>query len=285
MEERLPELHARLESLTELQEIVGALRSIAIMRMQQAFGALPGIRHYAQAIDEALAQAIPLLGKSDPWSSPTAGKGRTGVFAFTSEHGLVGAYNERILERASAAAGHDGALMMVGARGETLAEEQGRPPIWFHRMATHESGVIEVARAAAAELYRCVGQGEITTVHVIYGESVGSSGWEVRARTLVPFDATPYRAREGTPHKPLLHLPPPLLMDRLIDEFIFSELMHAAMAAFASINSARFQCMESAHGNIDKKVALLSQKMFHQRQEEVTAELLDIVTGVEAMNT
>ena len=127
MEERLPELHARLESLTELQEIVGALRSIAIMRMQQAFGALPGIRHYAQAIDEALAQAIPLLGKSDPWSSPTAGKGRTGVFAFTSEHGLVGAYNERILERASAAAGHDGALMMVGARGETLAEEQGRP--------------------------------------------------------------------------------------------------------------------------------------------------------------
>ena len=59
--------------------------------------------------------------------------------------------------------------------------------------------------------------------------------------------------------------------------------MHGAMESFASENGARLATMEAARANIDKKLDDLAQDERQRRQDEITTELLDIVTGAEAV--
>lgn len=73
-----------------------------------------------------------------------------------------------------------------------------------------------------------------------------------------------------------------LPLNVLSDELVFAELMRAAMESFASENGARLAAMESAHGNIQDKIEELSAEERQTRQDQITMELLDVITGSRA---
>ena len=60
-------------------------------------------------------------------------------------------------------------------------------------------------------------------------------------------------------------------------------LTEAAVESIVAENAARFAAMESARENVSKKLESLRMEAHRQRQEEITTELLDLVTGAEAM--
>lgn len=282
--ERLAEIQARIKTLGELGEVVGAMRSLAAVRVQQARSALLGIRKYTEVVDGALAEALALASRAGE-TSTSAATGGSAAIAFSSEQGFVGAFNEHILERAAAELTHPAdRLLVVGARGAALAAERHLAVAWAVPMTTHGEGVVNVARSVAREVVRRAGRGELHRVTLVYAKTSGGAASEVVASTLLPFDPTPYLsagARSGPP--PLANLAPSELIDRLVDELLFAELMRAAMESFASENGARLATMEAAHTSIDKKLDALSQDERRLRQDEITTELLDIVTGAEAV--
>jgi F-type H+-transporting ATPase subunit gamma len=283
--ERLSEIQARLKNLGELASVVGAMRSLAAVRVQQAHGALPAILKYTAVIEGALADAYALGPPAgEPSGAAGAGSGSTTI-VFSSEQGFVGAFNEHVLERAAAELSRpDDSLFVVGARGASLAAERRLAVAWTASMSTHGGGVADVARGVGQEVYRRAARGEIRRVTLVYARSSGGAPSEVVVSTLLPVDPTPYLsagAAAGTP--PLTNLPPRDLVERLIDELVLAELMRAAMESFASENTARLATMEAAHTNIDRKVEELSRDERQRRQDEITTELLDIVTGAEAV--
>jgi F-type H+-transporting ATPase subunit gamma len=297
--ERLSEIQARIKNLGELGDVVGAMRSLAAVRVQQARGALPALLKYTTVVEEALADAFALApgagepagddaaserSPGEPAGSAAAGS-RSAVIVFSSEQGFVGAFNERVLERAATQLSRSGdSLLVVGARGASLAAERHLAVAWTAPMTTHGGGVVDVARGIAKEIYGRVARGELRRVTLVYARSSGGALSEVVVSTLLPFDPTPYRstgAEAGAP--PLTYLPPRELIDRLVDELVLAELMRAAMESFASENGARLATMEAAHTSIDKKLDELTQDERRRRQDEITTELLDIVTGAEAV--
>ena len=66
-------------------------------------------------------------------------------------------------------------------------------------------------------------------------------------------------------------------------EYVFALLTEAAIESIASENAARFAAMNSAHDNVAKKLEQLRQSGRQARQSEITAEMLDLVTGAEAL--
>ena len=64
---------------------------------------------------------------------------------------------------------------------------------------------------------------------------------------------------------------------------MFALLTEAAVESISSENAARFAAMESAHDNVTKKLSQLRQFAQQARQTEITDELLDLVTGAEAL--
>ena len=281
--EPLVRIERRIASLHDLLSVVTAMRSLAGMRVREARQTLLGVQHYLAAVQRALAAAVPLLPPEG--AAPPRSEGPTAVFVFGSEHGFVGALNDRLVEMALRhARGHeDSRLFVVGSRGARIVLERRVEPAWTQAMATRTGSIIDVARRLADQLYLSVDAGKFSRVVLVYAASEAGSGWEARSSLLLPFDPSPYRPRQGAGLPPLHYLPPERLIEKLIEELVFAELLRAALESFASENAARLATMQSAHQAIEEKLRDLQRDANVQRQEEITTELLDIVTGAEAL--
>ena len=280
MVERLAEIQARIANLGDLQDIMGAMRALAAMRLGQAQNALPGIRQYTEVINYGLARGLTLTGGGGR-ARKIATHGRMAVVAFTSEHGFAGAYNEHVLEQAWALAKPAGnRLLVVGSRGKVKAEEHGCKVAYSQPMATHIDGVLEVVLRCSEELFRRLAHDGIERVTLVYGRNTSGPLWKVETEAVLPFDPAAYRQAEAV--APMVYLDAGDLFDKVVEEFVFTRLMHAAMESFASENAARLTAMEAAHDNIETKLEGLTQQARQQRQEEITTELLDVVIGATA---
>jgi F-type H+-transporting ATPase subunit gamma len=282
--EQLARTERRIASLRELLNAVVAIRSLSALRLQEGRQALDGVRQYAITVDRALAAAVPLLPPAEMPPLPAEGSAATIVFG--SEHGFVGSLNGRLLE---VAVGHvqghrNSRLLMVGSRSARIALDAGAAVAWTQAMATRSDGVIEVARNAADEIYRAIAANQFDKVVMVYAKTEAAAQWTIQSRDLLPFDPTPYRRRDRPAMAPGHYLPPERLIEKLVEELIFAELMRAAFESFASEHAARLAAMESAHHSIEEKLQLLTRDAHIQRQEEVTTELLDVVAGAEAFS-
>lgn len=282
MAERLSEVEARRASVAELGSVTDAMRSLAAVRVQQATATLAGTRTYAAVIAGALARAAGLPGSGAGASRwPAAGRGRSAVLLFAPEHGFVGAFAERLVEAALAVPG-DPLLWTVGSRGVTLLEERGRPAAWTLPMATHTDAVTATVRQVAEALYEAAADDRIGTVELIYGRTRTGAATGLVRETLLPLDLTRFRDAGGGP-PPLTNLPPRELVARLVDEYVFALLAHAAMESFAAENAARLSVMMAARQNIATTLDELTAAARRLRQEQITTELIELATGTEAM--
>ncbi len=149
-------------------------------------------------------------------------------------------------------------------------------------MASHIGGVLETARRLADALYDRIGRGEIVGVDLLFARYRSGGHSEIDKVRVLPPDPARF-ARARTPAPPLHDLPAEDLLERLIGEYVLAELARAAMESFASENGARLRAMESAHENIEDKLEELHRSEHRLRQEEITMELLDVVTGARAL--
>lgn len=275
---RLADIQRHMASMDELQDIVGAMRALAGMRVQEAQHALPGIRRYAESMAQAIGSALLLM----PAPEQEPERGRRAVIVFSAEHGFVGGFNQRVIEAAEAALQNRDALFVLGSRGAALTMERGRPADWSRTMATRVTGAPDAVNHLVSELYRQIARGEISSVEVIFGRYRQGGASTFERRLLLPLDTVSLAALQ--PRQPALHnLAPRVLLEKLVAEYVYASLTEAAVESIASENAARFAAMESAHDNVSKKLSQLGQEAREARQNEITAELLDLITGAEAL--
>jgi len=279
---RLAEIEAHIGSMGELLDIVGAMRSLAGMRMQEAQRTLPGIRRYAESVAAGIADTLPLMGEPEP---PLHGvRAGMALILCTAEHGFVGGFNERLFEAAQAVLGPSDALFVLGTRGAALAFERGRPADWTYPMATRCAAAPETIQRLSAALYRGIVRGEIGRVEVICARYRQSGAASIERRLLLPLDLASLQAKQ--PRQPPLHnLDPVALHERLMSEYVFALLTEAAVESIASENAARLAAMESAHGNVSRKLDGLHRDARQARQSEITSEILELATAVKALGS
>ena len=277
---RLSEIQAHIGSLSELRNIVGAMRALAGMRVQEAQQALPGIRQYAETIAAAVADTLPLM--AEPAAPPRRPRRRRALVLCAAEHGFVGGFNERLVTRAMAEHGPNDQLFVLGSRGAALVLEHGRKARWSHPMATRCAAAPETVQRLTRELYGGIARGELDGADVMFTRYHAGAAGEVERRTVLPLDLDALRAYQSR-LPPLHNLPPAVLHGRLVAEYVFAVLMEAAAESIASENAARFAAMVLAHDNVAKKLDGLRRDAQQARQAEVTNELLELVTGAEAL--
>jgi F-type H+-transporting ATPase subunit gamma len=277
---RLAEIEAHIAGISELLDIVGAMRSLASMRVQEAHHALPGIRRYAETMAAAIGSALLLM--PEPSLAGAAARGRRAFILCTAEHGFVGGFNARVLDAAERVLDFDDTLFVLGSRGAALARERRRTTAWARPMATRPEGVSETVRSLTTELYRLIARGQVAYVDVMFVRHRQGGATTIERRQLLPLDLASFALKQ--PRLPPLHnLAPDVLLEKLVADYIFALLTEAAVESLAAENAARFAAMASAHDNVSKKLEELHQDARQARQDEITTELLDLVTGTEAL--
>jgi F-type H+-transporting ATPase subunit gamma len=275
--QRLSDLQARLHGLGELADVVGALRSVSAARVQQTHGVLDAIREYTAIVQDALGEAA--RGLLLPPHGSDAQGDHGFVVAFGSEHGFVGALNERVLEHAVRECQPSDDLLVVGSRAGLAADERRHRVSWRCAMASQVGAIDGVALRVAEQLATHPDLGRVVLVYT--RRSGGTS--RIVTETLLPFDLRSFVPRSMNGPTALSNLPRRTLLDGLVQELLFAQLAHAATESFASENTARLAAMESAADNVAGKIDEIGKVERELRQEEITTELMDVVTGAEAI--
>jgi len=274
------EIATRIASLKELREIIAAIRAMAASQMQQALRSLVAIRGYSEQIRGALSEAATLL-PSVAATAAGAQRNKIALIVFCAEHGLCGGFNEHLLhvaEAATVAGDHGLMLIVVGRRGAQICRERGLSPDLVLPMATHCAGVTGAARRVAAELYRMFSRRRIAGVEVVFAQHAGAQLPSIQRQRLLPLEM-PIATKASTPMPPIINLQPQRLFDDIVGEYFFAALENAAMQSFFSENSTRFRMMEAAYQNIQNKSDDLTKLMQRFRQESVTTEILELISG------
>lgn len=275
MKERLADITARIEGIRQLDAVVNAMRGIAAARAQQARAQLTAVDSYAQAIAVAIAQAVSLVpsDRHDRGSRST----RPALVLFCAEQGFAGAFSERILDAAHGDfASHE--LFLVGTRGITVAAERNVLPKWKSAMPSHSLGVPKLADRIADALYIRIATGEIDALDAIFTRWQPSRGTQIERRRLFPLDRTAFPAPAAS-DTPLLALAPEALLSELTAGYMHAQLCRAALHAFAAENEARMEAMASARRQIERQLSSLKATQRTVRQEEITAEIIELATG------
>jgi F-type H+-transporting ATPase subunit gamma len=273
--EQLASLRARIGSLHELRNVIYAMRGLAVARAQQAQASLGGTRAYCHMIEDAIGKAALLLSGGEDTGGQDEGPGRSVTIVICSEHGFVGAYNEMLIGKLQQSAASGREIGVVGRRGAVLARELGVEPAWEVPMATHVTAAASTARRIVNRLATA------ETISVICAIYRAGGRFEIEERPILPLDPRLLeRSDAGAP--PLHHLEPLRLLARLSSEYVLAEMLHAIMEALTSENIERLSVMRSAEDTIDDRLERLGAREHVLRQEEITNELLDIVTGAEA---
>jgi F-type H+-transporting ATPase subunit gamma len=280
MSERLTDIEARIASVHQLGSVIAAMRGIAELRNAEARQHLKSVRKYAETVGTAIARAIDLSSSPmavDPLKNRDTA--RHVIVALTAEQGFAGSFSHHILDHVGSARRNHAAdemhFLLVGDRGLLAASERGESFDWSAPMISSADRASALANQIMDAMYQRIDMGGDTRVTLIHASAETSSALNIEKKSLVPFDYGRFPAiANGKP--PLLTLAPALLLERLVDEYIFSELCEAVILSFAAENQARMRTMISAQHNLADTLDTLVDTSRRLRQEEITTEINEL---------
>ena len=275
MTERLAGIDARIDGIRQLGAVVNAMRGIAASRARQAHGQLAAADSYASVIAAAIGRALTLVPDGGPGRPDTAG--RPALVLFCAEQGFAGAFTERVLDAAGEVRG-DAELFLIGTRGGAIAAARGIAPHWQTAMPSHSLGVPSLANRVAGALYRRIATGAIGRLDALFSQWTPGQGTRVERIRLFPLDGRAFPGETGA-QSPLLNLAPDALLRALTAEYVHARLCHAALHAFAAENDARMEAMGAARRQIERQLDTLRATQRTVRQEEITAEIIELTSG------
>jgi F-type H+-transporting ATPase subunit gamma len=272
--EQLARLKARLTTLTELGDIIVAMRALAAAALQESRKAFPAVSRYALLIESGISDVAAMLdATAEPAPTNENGEAET-ICLIGSEHGFVGDLNAELLAGVEIPKGCQ--LIVVGRRLQAAAEERDLPIAAALSMTTHVAGIPRLARKIAETVGAATHVRLATVKH-----DPSKAAAQAKIRQVLPVKLPELGARAAPP--PLHQLRPRELLAELAGEYLLVEISRALIEALAEENQIRLGVLAAASQNITDKLEELRRKERTIRQETITTELLDVVVGAEAV--
>lgn len=294
--ETLEALSSRIGTTEEIRSIVRTMKSLSAVSIRQYERAAEAIRTYNETVELGLQVVLrehPARTRTALTRAGRTREERTAAIVFGSDRGLCGRFNERVANRARRELGGRGGakpiLLVVGARAAARLEALGLPPQEVFFLPGSAAGIARTARSIIVEADRWQREEGVTRIRLHHNRR--AEGGEVRpvSRTLLPVSADYLRALAERPwptrQLPTFTMETDALFSWLIREHLLVSLIGAGAESLASEHAARLAAMKSAERSIDERLDQLSASYRQKRQDAITTEILDIVTGAEAMRS
>ena len=286
----LKDLKGRITSVKSTQKITKAMKMVAASKLRRAREAAEASRPYAVAMETMLARlASGYVGQSN---APVllSGTGRDDlqlIIAVTSDRGLAGALNGSIIRavrkrvRELQAQGKQVRLYCVGRKGREGLSGEFRDIILGERTEVAKK-VVEYATAesVAAEITDLIAREGIDVVGIYYSHFKSAIAQVPTYQQLVPL-VVPAQTGEVAPTE--YEPDEETILADLLPRNLAMQIFKALLESAASEQGARMNAMESATKNAGEMIKKLTLKYNRTRQANITKELIEIISGAEAL--
>ncbi len=228
------------------------------------------------------------------------------IIVFCTEQGFVGGFNEHIISSAAHSTPHNtahnktppatsdavpavdtlkastvkssAAYFIIGTRGLVAAKQHGLNVIWSAPMVAHADEVPALADRITESLYAQLDSGHFSSVYMTHAMPHAAENIDAVDHALLPLDFGRF-AKSKRRFAPLVTLPIQTLLAKLAEEYIYAQLCEAIMLSFAAENDARMHAMVAARTNVHNTLDRLIGDFQRLRQEEITAEIVELSAG------
>ena len=291
--ESIERLQKQLESLGELHTIVRTMKALSGANIRQYEEAARALAGYYRNVERGLHVVLREMRHPSLATRHARGRRHLAAIVFGSDHGLCGRFNEEItryaLERMqSAAADPDNRrLLAVGARVAASLEHEGE--------AVEEDflvpGSAEQITATVQQILLKVDEWrEASGVHYVflfYNRHSGGGLYTPTGIELFPLNLQRFHRleEERWPSRslPTYSMDSERLLSRLLHQYLFVTIFRACAESQASEHASRLAAMQSAERNLDDRIREVTTHYRRARQDVITAELLDVVSGFETI--
>lgn len=287
----LRDIRKRIKSVKNTQQITKAMKMVAAAKLRKAQDAIIAARPYAQMLDRIIAElasrsetlAHPLMARREPRLAE--------LVILTSDRGLAGGFNSNVIRRANRflLEKENGfekiRLATIGRKGHDYFRKRS---VEIRRDYAGLYSRVSYAAAAeiAAELAASFLANEIDGVFIAYNEFISAINQRITVTQLLPLTTLAPTGKDASgPAMVDFKYEPSqqAVLDRLIPQALTVKVYRAVLESVASEHGARMSAMESATSNASDMIGNLTLYYNRTRQAVITKELMEIVSGAEAL--
>ncbi len=286
----LRDIKRRIVGVKKTQQITRAMRMVAAAKLRRAQNAIMAARPYAVRMRNTLIEVARAQQEAEhPLLVAREQVRKLDVVVITSDRGLAGAFNANvskfaarvIAERELAGESLSVSLTLVGRKAAEYFRRR-RPK----QIAQVYAGMGTVTYEQATRIVRRLAErfetGETDEVVLIYSEFVSTLNQAPRAQTLLPFSAgEEVASSDSLPFE--IEPDAATLLGALVPKALEVEVFRALLENQAGEHAARMAAMESATRNTEEMIGSLTLRYNRVRQAAITRELVEIISGAEAL--
>ena len=290
----LKALKNRISSVKSTQKITKAMKMVAAAKLRRAQQAAEAGRPYAERMEKVMASLASRVTVSEQTPKLLAGTGRDQthlIVLATSDRGLAGAFNTNIVRAARKAAedlireGKTVYFYLIGRKGRPVIQRL-YPRQIIHQ---HDTGAIKyVSFADAQEIAHDIVERYLTdgidVVHLFYARFRSALVQEPVGRQIIPVPPMEGGAPADAADAAVEYEPDEEeILAELLPRNAAVQIFRALLENAASEQGSRMTAMDNATRNAGDMINRLSIMYNRQRQAAITTELVEIISGAEAL--
>jgi F-type H+-transporting ATPase subunit gamma len=279
-------IRRRINSIRTTQQITKAMKMISAVKLRRAQEKVVAARPYAHRMAEVISR---LAIKTNPEAHPLLSRRpreRTLLLVITADKGLCGSFNSNIIKKNMALLeGGQGefSLVTIGKKGASFFRKRNviikREYIDLFRSFSYKD-----AAAIGREVKEVYMEGEVDEVIMVYNEFGSAMQQRVTTKTLLPLAVPPLEPGKEEELIDYIYEPSASqVLEDLLNRYIEVQIYHALLESSASEHGARMTAMDAATQNASEMLDRLTLLFNKARQAAITKELIEVVSGADAL--
>ena len=283
----LKDIRNRIKSVKSIQQVTSAMKMVAAAKMRRAQENMEKSRPYSRRVAELLNMLIPEIDRSLMPELNVREVKKTLFVVVTADRGMAGAFNTNILREAHKAidkAGQENSeIICIGKKSVGYFKNRNYPiaveyvDFWNDLEYSH-------AMKIGDEIISRYINGEVDQVQVVYNRFVNVARQEIRNETFLPMSYdSEAKDSEKNPDR-LFDPSKDSVVKTIIPRYLNTQMWQFLLESNASEQAARMLAMENATSNANDMIKDLKLQFNKARQTAITTEMLEIVSGAEALS-
>lgn len=293
----IQDLRRRLRAVKSTQQITKAMKMVAAARLRRAQERVQAARPYTQKMTQILSDLArrapefkhPLLTGRETGEENT-GRARVILALVTADKGLCGAFNTNLIKAANEFlrqhTHEDIELVLIGRKANDFFSRRNVKIRRTHIGITgsgkvNPSDALNIGQQLMADFSNA--ENPIDKVYLLYGEFKSALVQRPALEQLLPIGSVPEAEAPEASGDYLYEQPASEIFDILLPKLVENRIYHALLESVASEMGSRMTAMDSASKNASEVIDRLTLNMNRVRQAAITREIIEVVSGAEAL--
>ena len=279
----LKDIRDRIKSVKSIQKVTSAMKMVAAAKVRKAQEKMEQARPYTHALEEVINHILPDVDRNMLDLLEVRDIKRKAYVIVSADRGLAGAFNTNITKIAQNEIDHFGKenvdLFCIGKKSRDYFKRRNYNIVESHIEFWNElnyDNAMMIGRSVVDHFT----SGKVDEIHVVYNYFINLAQQEVKSEVLLPLV---YDDEDGTVRDRLYEPSKERLVSSLVPRHLNIQIWKYLLESYASEQAARMLAMENATTNAGDMIKNLTLEFNKARQAAITTEMLEIVSGAEAL--